>query len=116
MAGDSAVVDRSNNMFYCPIVGAKPIGYEEAVEAERAELTRERIRLWYVATTRARELLILPRLDVDAQSSAWISIIELALESLPAIDLAHLSPEVALTKDKTTNLQTREIFASECLL
>ena len=30
----------------------------------KAELDRERIRLWYVAATRARELLVLPRLDV----------------------------------------------------
>lgn len=37
--------------------------YENARDAEKAELDRERIRLWYVAATRARELLVLPRLD-----------------------------------------------------
>lgn len=113
MAGDNAIVDRRTNVFFCPIFGAKPIGYEEALEAERSELTRERIRLWYVAATRARELLVLPRLDADSSSSAWIRLLDLALENLPSLDLEHFSSEVALTKDKSTNSQTRDLFVSE---
>ena len=31
-----------------------PEGYETARQAEKEELDRERIRLWYVAATRAR--------------------------------------------------------------
>ena len=72
--------------FYCPVFGVKPTGYEAARDAEKAELDRERIRLWYVAATRARELLVLPRLDVAARSSAWISLLDLALGDLPALD------------------------------
>ena len=62
----------------------KPTGYEAARDAEKAELDRERIRLWYVAATRARELLVLPRLDVAAKGSAWISLLDLSLPDLPA--------------------------------
>ena len=64
MAPESAVTDRDNDIFYCPVFGVHPVGYDEARDAEKAELDRERIRLWYVAATRARELLVLPRLDV----------------------------------------------------
>ena len=74
--------------------GVKPTGYEAARDAEKAELDRERIRLWYVAATRARELLVLPRLDVTAKRSAWISLLDLSLAELPALDLSHLPPEI----------------------
>ena len=63
---EHAVTDRISGHFYCPVFGVDPTGYANARDAERAELERERIRLWYVAATRARELLVLPRLDVTA--------------------------------------------------
>ena len=94
MAPESAVTDRASGRFYCPVFSVKPTGYEAARDAERDELDRERIRLWYVAATRARELLILPRLDVAPRTSAWISLIDLSLAELPPLDLGHLPLEV----------------------
>ena len=91
----------------------KPTGYEAAHDAEKAELDRERVRLWYVASTRARELLILPRLDVTAGKSAWISLVDLSLAELPTLDLSHLPLEVGAGAAGAENKQTREIFASE---
>ena len=61
---ESAVTDRASGRFYCPVFGVEPTGYSAARDAEKAELDRERVRLWYVAATRARELLVLPRFDV----------------------------------------------------
>ena len=113
MARESAVTDRASGHFYCPVFGVKPTGYEAAREAEKAELDRERVRLWYVAATRARELLILPRLDVTVGKSAWISLVDLSLPELPAIDLGHLPLEVGVWDAGVENRQTREIFASE---
>ena len=81
MAPDSAVTDRASGRFYCPVFGVAPAGHEAVRNEEKAELGRERVRLWYVATTRARELLVLPRLDVDAADSAWLSVVDLALPS-----------------------------------
>ena len=71
------------------------------------------MRVWYVAATRARELLVLPRLDVDAAASAWLSVVDLALPELPALDLEHLPPEVGAKESETENGQTREVFAAE---
>ncbi|WP_340116157.1 UvrD-helicase domain-containing protein [Pelagibius sp. 7325] len=110
---ENAVVDRASGHLYCPVLGVKPTGYEDVRDAEKAELDRERVRLWYVAATRAREMLVLPRLDVKPASSAWISLADLQLGELPALDLSHLPPEVALGAAGEENGQTREVFAAE---
>jgi ATP-dependent exoDNAse (exonuclease V) beta subunit len=113
MAADTAVTDRENDYFYCPVFGVRPVGYDDARDAEQAELDRERVRLWYVATTRARELLIIPRLDAPAAPSAWISLLDLSLTDLPAIDLSHLPAEAGVAEAPPANDQTREVFAGE---
>ncbi len=113
MAAESAVTDRATGRFHCRVFGVEPTGYEAARNDERAELDRERVRLWYVATTRARELLVLPRLDVDAAASAWLSVVDLELPGLPALDLDHLPAEVGAGEPVTKNEQTREAFAAE---
>ena len=113
MAPESAVTDRESDIFYCPVFGVRPVGYDAARDAEKAELDRERIRLWYVAATRARELLVLPRLDAAPSKSAWISLLDLSIADLPALDLSHLPPEMGAAPTGQSNLQTREIFAAE---
>ena len=113
IAPESAVTDRESDTFYCPVFGIKPTGYDAARDAEKAELDRERIRLWYVAATRARELLVLPRLDVAQSKSAWISLLDLSLADLPALDLSHLPPELNIIARGETNDQTRDAFAAE---
>ena len=112
-APDSAVTDRDNDTFYCPVFGVKPAGYEAVLDAEKAELERERIRLWYVAATRARELLVLPRLDAAQSKSAWISLVDLSLADLPALDLSHLPEEMGAAAAHAVNVQTRDSFAAE---
>lgn len=113
MAAENAVTDRDTDVFYCPVLGVKPAGFDSVREAEKDELDREHIRLWYVASTRARELLVLPRLDVPPVKSAWIGLLDLSLAELPALDLAHLSPEPGEGRTGEPNTQTREAFAEE---
>src|SRR3546814_13580246 len=83
-APENAVTDRASGRFYCPVLRVAPIGYEAARDAEKAELDRERVRLWYVAATRARGLLALPRLAVAPKGSAWVSLVGLPVEVAPA--------------------------------
>ena len=113
MALESAVIDRENDRFYCPVFRVRPVGYDDARDAEKAELDRERIRLWYVAATRARELLVIPRLDVDPAGTAWLALLDLSLDDLPAIDLAHLPVEPGAAEAPPINPQTRETFQQE---
>jgi len=96
----------------CPVFGIKPTGYEAARYSESAELEHERIRLWYVAATRARELLVLPRLDVAPASKAWMALLDLGLADLPALVLDRSLAPVPVADD-AGNLQTREVFAGE---
>ncbi len=115
VAADTAVTDRATGHLYCPVFGIKPAGYEAARNAEKAELERERIRLWYVAATRARELLILPRLDVEVKDSAWISLLDLSLPQLDALDLETLTAAAGTASAAAENHQTSEGFGNEAL-
>ena len=110
---DSAVTDRTSGRFYCRVFGVEPSGLEEARSAEQRELNREQVRLWYVAATRARELLILPRLDEETSSSAWKSVVDLDLPSLAALEVDHLPAKAGTDGAGATNTQTRTLFASE---
>ncbi len=107
------IVERSSGHFYCAVFGVKPTGYQVALAGESAELDRERVRLWYVAATRARELLLLPRLDVTAKGSVWNAILDLSLANLPPVDLSHFSPDVSGGGDDKPNTQARDTFAAE---
>jgi ATP-dependent exoDNAse (exonuclease V) beta subunit len=90
-----------------------PAGYDEAKAAEVAERERERVRLWYVAATRARELLVLPKLDVAPARSSWNALMDFDLDGLPVIAIDH-HPEGFETIDGDhENSQTRETFAAE---
>ncbi|MBB3880221.1 MULTISPECIES: UvrD-helicase domain-containing protein [Sphingomonas] len=113
MAPESAVIDRQAETFYCPVLGVAPEGYETVRQAEKEELDRERIRLWYVAATRARELLVLPRLDITPSKSAWIGLVDLSLADLPALDASHLPAGFTTTAAGVANPQTRASFAAE---
>lgn len=113
MAPESAVIDRQDETFYCPVLGVAPEGYETVRQAEKEELDRERIRLWYVAATRARELLVLPRLDITPSKSAWIGLVDLSLADLPALDASHLPAGFTTTAAGVANPQTRASFAAE---
>ena len=115
MNPDSAVTDRASGRFFCPVFGVAPTGHEAARDAEKAELTRERVRLWYVATTRARELLTLPRLEVVPSGATWLSLVDLALPDLPALEPDRYPHETDEADADAENGQTREVFAAEAV-
>ncbi len=83
-----------------------------ALESEHDSLARERERLWYVACTRARELLIVPELP-QAEQRSWARIVDLAHRDLPQLDLSHLTPAAREPTTDPSNFQTPEIFAAE---
>ena len=116
MSPDKDITDRTSGFFYCPIFGVEPTGFQQAIDREKAELVREHVRLWYVATTRARELLVLPRFDVEAGSSTWNSLVDLSLAELPVLNLAGSSPDILIDDTGPENTQTRDSFASEAAL
>ena len=67
------------------IFGYDSRDYQMVREEEKEELRRERIRLWYVALTRARDMLLLPR-QTERSNKDWFSLIDIDIESLPVLD------------------------------
>ncbi|MCP3468192.1 exodeoxyribonuclease V subunit beta [Bradyrhizobium sp. CCGUVB23] len=83
-----------------------------ALESEDDSLARERERLWYVACTRACELLIVPELP-QAEQRSWARIVDLAQRDLPQLVLSRLSPVARTIVVEPMNGQTRELFEAE---
>ncbi len=111
--GVSTIISRETGQLYTKVFGIAPDGFAEAAEGEKAEITRERVRLWYVAATRARELLIVPRPSSGVASGSWIGVVDLALGDLPALDLSAYEPELPASAPPRSNQQTRDVFAEE---
>jgi CRISPR-associated exonuclease Cas4 len=83
-----------------------------ALQSEDDSLARERERLWYVACTRARELLIVPELP-QAEQRSWARIVDLAHRDLPQLDVSRLTPVAGAIDVEPPNAQTQEVFETE---
>lgn len=69
--GLSFMADRSAGAFFLSLGDLSSTGLEEARAQERLRLEAERIRLLYVAATRARDYLILPRFYREGSPGYW---------------------------------------------
>lgn len=107
------VVSRTDNTLFCPVLGVAPTGHANALEGEKAELERERVRLWYVAATRAREMMVIPSLDAQLSKNAWAELVDLGAQNLPAIEIPEDVPMVAPGQAEPANAQSREVFQAE---
>lgn len=113
MEGVGAVIDRQSSCLFCKVFGVAPAGYEAAADDEKAEIARERVRLWYVAATRARELLVVPRLSTGVGGRSWLGVVELTLDELPAVGVSHYPDTLSAPAAHAPNAQTRTVFAAE---
>ncbi|WP_224079859.1 UvrD-helicase domain-containing protein [Cupriavidus laharis] len=112
-AADSTLIDRATGYICCPVFGLEPVGLDAARDAEQEEVARERIRLWYVAATRARDRLVLPRLDADLRDDAWMVLPRFPLHALPALDVSHLPEQPGIEPTPMAGTQSREQFAQQ---
>ena len=76
---------RSDDTVHFKVLDQASADYETVKAAERDQLRRERVRLWYVAITRACDLLLLPR-QSERKANDWMSIVDLRLDDLPSFD------------------------------
>ncbi|RUV68032.1 DNA helicase UvrD, partial [Mesorhizobium sp. M5C.F.Ca.IN.020.14.1.1] len=83
-----------------------------ALETDDESLMRERERLWYVACTRARELLIVPEL-AQAEQKSWARVVNLGQDALPELDVSRMTLAPMPTIADPPNMQTAELFAAE---
>jgi ATP-dependent exoDNAse (exonuclease V) beta subunit len=108
-----AVLDRNTGHLYCKLFGNSPTGYDDIADGERTEFGHERVRLWYVAATRARETLVIPRLSKPAARRTWIELANLSLERLPSLDLSSLSTDLPSQSHEHINTQDRAVFVQQ---
>jgi ATP-dependent exoDNAse (exonuclease V) beta subunit len=104
---------REDDTVHACVVGQKPDAYRDLRTAEDAELSHERTRLWYVACTRARDLLVLPR-HAQPPAASWLSEAPFELTHLPPFELPG-GPRPGLEKlaSPRGNEQTPQVFSVE---
>jgi ATP-dependent exoDNAse (exonuclease V) beta subunit len=105
--------DRRSGEFSIPVLDIEPAAYAAIKSWNETELARERVRLWYVAATRARDLLVLPRHSAKLSDKSWARIVDLGLAAIPAINPTDLGPEMSPPVSSTENTQTDALFAAE---
>jgi ATP-dependent exoDNAse (exonuclease V) beta subunit len=105
--------DRRSGEFSIPVLDIEPAGYAAIKSWNEIELARERVRLWYVAATRARDLLVLPRHSAKLSDKSWARIVDLGLTAIPAINPTDLGAEMSPPVSSTENTQTDALFADE---
>jgi exodeoxyribonuclease-5 len=91
-----------------------PPEYELLKEVENRELGEERIRLLYVACTRARELLVFPHY-LGKLGSGWHKQVDLSLDDLPEYPTLDLTEGERKPTAPPLNEQTPEVFRQEAL-
>ncbi len=111
-APDQFVHRQADDTLHWVLGGLTPPHLAAAQAEEAVGGARERERLWYVAMTRARDLLILPQLEGAALSS-WARVLDLGTARLPEIDLGALATPTPERPEPVPNTQTAEVFAEE---
>jgi exodeoxyribonuclease-5 len=109
----SFLLRRSDNTVHFKLLDQAPADYEPVKAAERDQLRRERVRLWYVAITRACDLLLLPR-QSQRKANDWMSIVDLRLADLPTFDPRSIvyGPDIPDIQEPR-NTQDETIWRSE---
>ena len=69
--GTPFMADRSRGYYYLKLGELASAGVEEAEKQEALRLEAEQIRLFYVAATRARDYLVLPRFYKSSTTGFW---------------------------------------------
>ena len=93
--------------------GPRTEAHAAAKAQNEAEIAAERARLWYVTCTRAKQLLVLPRLDAPLADDAWINTVDLGLADMQALDSGLWSDELHSRETAERNEQDAATFAAE---
>src|SRR5690625_1827842 len=108
---DAVFHDHAANRLSAKVFGQECSGYAEVREREQLEQHAERVRLWYVTATRARELLVLPEYEAEPREAAWCKLIGW---QLPETDLLKPKPGRRRPPQERADVaQTREAFLAE---
>jgi CRISPR-associated exonuclease Cas4 len=110
--GDQFVHRQSDNTLHWMLGGVAPPDLAAARAEESEEDADQRERIWYVACTRARDLLIIPSIPQAAEDS-WFNSINLRQGEVPELDLSALPEPAARPAPNSKNGQSADVFAAE---
>ena len=102
---------RSDGSLHVSMPRLSSRGHADARSEEALEERRERVRLWYVGCTRARDLLVLPKLP-RVRDGMWASLVDLRVKDLPPPGIGP-RPEPAAAERPVANGQSAALFAQE---
>jgi len=101
----------SGDAILMSILGEAMAGYGDASEAEKAEQNRERVRLFYVGDTRARDLLIIPRHShATKDSKTWANACDRKIATLSSFDLSPYEAKLPAEADPVECLVDEAAF------
>jgi exodeoxyribonuclease-5/CRISPR-associated exonuclease Cas4 len=109
---DQFVHRQSDDTIHWVIEGIEPPELAALRKEEEIHEARQRERLWYVATTRARDLLIIPDLP-GAPSNSWSRVMNLGQHRLPELNVDALPAPLAMSTNPTVNEQSEASFLKE---
>lgn len=109
---DQFVHRQSDNTLHWMVGGVAPPDLAAARAEESQEDANQRERIWYVACTRARDLLILPHIPQAAKSS-WFSSIDLQQGEITELDVSGFPASDARQAAAYENNQSADTFAAE---
>jgi exodeoxyribonuclease-5/CRISPR-associated exonuclease Cas4 len=109
---DQFVYRQSDDTIHWIIGGIEPPELAAARKEEEFREARQRERLWYVATTRACDLLVVPDLP-GASSRSWSRVMDLGQNRLAEFQIASLPAAEESPVHTHTNRQTEEVFAAQ---
>lgn len=109
---DQFVHRHSDNTLHWMVGGVAPPDLAAARAEESQEDANQRERIWYVACTRARDLLILPYIPQAAKSS-WFSSIDLQQGEIPELAVSGFPPSDVRQAAAHENNQSADTFVAE---
>lgn len=103
---------RSDNTVHFKLMGSAGPDYDVVKADEKGQLQRERVRLWYVALTRACDLLLLPRQSERVQND-WFTLLNADLTQIPTFAAAALAGPATAAAEEMANGQDQATWEAE---
>jgi exodeoxyribonuclease-5 len=84
--------DSRNHVLFCKYDPIRASAYDALQAEENEQLRRERVRMWYVCCTRARDLLVIPDHVNGNTGASWFGELDLRLAELPLVGSEEQGP------------------------
>jgi CRISPR-associated exonuclease Cas4 len=109
---DQFVHRRSDDTLHWVLGDVVPPDLANAISTEAEQQSEERLRLLYVACTRAMDLLVLPELSWCREQS-WARMVDFKLNGLSELNIAHFAKKEYQKPADAANTQSRPQFEIE---